>query len=87
MSQEDELVSIRDKIEVMPKFNQLEVLKILHAENIVLNENKYGVHINLSELKPVIIVKLKEYINYVTVQENNLNLFETEKNMYKNLFI
>ena len=87
MSQEDELVSIRDKIEVMPKFNQLEVLKILHAENIVLNENKYGVHINLSELKPVIIVKLKEYINYVTVQENNLNLFETEKNMYKNLFV
>jgi hypothetical protein len=51
-----ELDYIREAIENMNKFNQIEVLRIMnkHSE-ITLNENKYGVHINLSELKNEII--------------------------------
>jgi len=48
---EGELNFIREVIESMNKFNQIEVLRILHKHSITLNENRYGVHINLSELK------------------------------------
>ena len=51
-----ELNSIREKIESMPKFNQIEVLRILSGyKNITLNENKYGVLINMTELKKEVI--------------------------------
>ena len=42
---------IREQIENMSKFNQIEVLRILkNHKNIIINENKYGIHINLTEL-------------------------------------
>ena len=59
---ENEIVAlnlIREKIESMPKFNQVEVLRILEQnKNVTLNENKNGIHINLSELSEDIIEKM-----------------------------
>jgi hypothetical protein len=82
-----ELNSIREKIESMPKFNQIEVLRILSSyKNITLNENKYGVLINMTDLKKEVIEKLKEYINYVNTQETNLNEFESRIQEYKNIY-
>ena len=44
-----ELNYIRDSIENMNKFNQIEVLRILNNhKDVTINENKYGIHINLS---------------------------------------
>ena len=47
-----ELNYLRESIENMNKFNQVEVLRILnkHKDGVTLNENKYGIHINLSDL-------------------------------------
>jgi len=82
-----ELNSIREKIESMPKFNQIEVLRILSSyKNITLNENKYGVLINMTDLKKEVIEKLKEYISYVNTQETNLNEFESRIQEYKNIY-
>jgi len=82
-----ELQFIRDNIEIMMKINQVEVLRILHKEpNIILNENNYGVHINLSDLPQSLIVELKNYIQYVQTQENNLQYMETQKNNMRSLF-
>jgi hypothetical protein len=83
-----ELNQIREKIETMSKFNQIEVLRILHNYNsdVTLNENKYGVHINLSEVKPEIIEKLKKYISYVNTQEITLNQVEKQKENFKNTY-
>jgi len=82
-----ELNSIREKIESMPKFNQIEVLRILSGyKNITLNENKYGVLINMTELKKEVIEKLKEYISYVNTQESNLNELESRIQEYKNIY-
>jgi hypothetical protein len=82
-----ELTSIRDNIEKMAKINQVEILRILQKNsNITLNENNYGVHINLSELSNELIIELKNYINYVNAQENNLKLFETQKDNLRNFF-
>jgi uncharacterized protein (DUF342 family) len=82
-----ELNGIRDALENMSKFNQVEVLRILsrHKE-VALNENKYGIHINLSELKREIIDDLKKYIGYVNAQEIELNHLEQQKETFKNIY-
>ena len=82
-----ELNYIRDTIENMNKFNQVEILRILNNnKDVTLNENKYGVHINLSELKKDIIDELVMYIKYVTTQEINLNKIEQQKEDFKNIY-
>lgn len=82
-----ELNYIRDTIENMNKFNQIEVLRLLSKHNeVILNENKYGVHINLSELKKEILEELEVYIRYVNTQEVTLDEGEKEKEIYKNTY-
>ena len=83
----NELNYIRDSIENMNKFNQIEVLRILNKNNnVTLNENKYGVHINLSDLNKEMIDSLKVYINYVNTQEITLNKVEQQKENFKNTY-
>ena len=77
---------IRDKIEGMSKFNQIEVLRILTNRNVTINENKYGIHINLSDLDDVILEELLVYIKYVNTQEVELNNIEQQKQSYKNIY-
>jgi len=82
-----ELNYIRETIENMNKFNQVEVLRILHKHyDVTLNENKYGIHINLSELKKEILDELNIYIKYVNTQETTLNKIEKQKEEYKNTY-
>jgi hypothetical protein len=83
----NDLSQIRDSIEAMNKFNQVEILRILTKhKNVTINENKYGIHINLSELNGQIINDLKMYINYVNTQEIQLNHTEQQKESFKNIF-
>jgi hypothetical protein len=79
--------SIRESIENMSKFNQIEILRILtkHKE-VRINENKYGIHINLSDVRNEIIDELIVYVNYVTRQELELNNIEKQKESYKNTY-
>jgi hypothetical protein len=82
-----ELNYIRDSIENMNKFNQIEVLRILNNhKDVTINENKYGIHINLSELKKDILDEISAYINYVNTQEVTLHQVEKEKETYKNTY-
>jgi hypothetical protein len=82
-----ELNYIRETIENMNKFNQIEILKIFSKyENVTLNENKYGIHINLSEIDKEIIDELNYYIKYVNTQEQNLNYIEQQKEDFRNTY-
>ena len=82
-----ELNYIRETIENMNRFNQIEVLRILNRNNdVILNENKYGIHINLSEVKKEILDELIIYIKYVTTQEITLNEIEQQKEDYRNTY-
>jgi len=84
---ESEVTYVREAIEKMSKFNQLEVLRILKSDqDIHLNENKYGIHVNLTEVRKEIIQKLVTYINYVNTQEKNLSQDEKQKEDIKNTF-
>ena len=80
-----DLNTIRESIENMSKFNQIEILRILtNHKEVIINENKYGIHINLSELSNNIIRELFVYVNYVNAQEIELNNIEKQKQDYKN---
>jgi hypothetical protein len=82
-----ELNYLRESIENMNKFNQVEVLRIFNKyKKVILNENKYGIHINLSELKKDILDELSTYIKYVNTQESSLNLVEQKKEDYRNTY-
>lgn len=83
----NQLNYIREQIENMSKFNQIEILRILTTDkNVTINENKYGIHINLSELHDTVLNKLMVYIKHVNAQEIYLNNTEKEKENYKNTF-
>ena len=79
-SQSNDLFQLRDTIEKMTKFNQIAILRILNdSDDVIINENRNGIHINLSELSEDVIRKLQEYTNYVNTQETTLNQDEKQK--------
>lgn len=82
-----ELNYLRESIENMDKFHQIEVLRILNNhKEVTLNENKYGIHVNISDLKKEVLDKLSIYVNYVNTQENTLNVVEKVKEDYINKY-
>lgn len=82
-----ELNYVRTSIEKMNKFNQIEVLRILKKDNSkLLNENKNGVLVNLSEVNKETVDELNEYIKYVANQESELNKDEKKKEDLQNEF-
>jgi hypothetical protein len=78
---------IKYKIEEMDKKNHIEILKIFKKyKNIVLNENKNGIFINISELDNDIIVELDKYIKYIDIQKQILEKDEKEKYLLENKY-
>jgi len=75
---------IRDTIEGMNRFNQIEILRILSKyKQVTLNENKNGIYINLTELEPIILAEMAEFVSYTSSQEKILSTSEKEKEIYK----
>jgi len=81
-----ELNQIREIIEAMTKFNQVAILRILQTNHITINENRYGILINLSELKLDVINHIKQYIGYVNTQEKQLHKIEQQKETFINTY-
>jgi hypothetical protein len=78
---------IKDRIELMPKHYQIEISRILIEQNkISYNENQNGIFINLSNLPHDIISKIENYINYVNLQESQINQTELQKDELKDKF-
>jgi uncharacterized protein (DUF342 family) len=81
---ESKLTTIQKSIQAMNKHHQIEVGKILYSyKNITLNENRYGIFVNLTELDQSVIQKLYGYIFYTNEQENSLLKNENEKAEFK----
>ena len=76
-----ELENLKKEIDKLSKIHHITILKIIKSEpSIVINENKNGVFLNLSEIPLEIIDKLKSYCEYlksqdtVSMQKMNFNL-------------
>ena len=75
-----ELNYLKDCIENLSKFHQIEILKILKNDtSTTLNENNNGVFVNLTSIHPNIIENMKKYLAYVSTQEDQLNVVEDKK--------
>ena len=82
-----DILTIRNSIEKMNKFNQIEVLRILNKhDDVIINENRNGIHVNLSDLKDCVVDELNQYIKYVQAQERTLNQDEKQKEDIKNIY-
>lgn len=86
MDKTERLENIKNSIELMNKYNQIEVLKILEKNMCKINENKSGVYINLSFLSEKTIIELEKYVEYTKDQEDSLNTMEYQKEEFKNAF-
>lgn len=79
----EDLLELKNNIEILTKENQIDILKLLKKHNnIKINENKNGVFINLSCLSKDIIEDLKKYLFYINEREKSLNLIEKQKKEY-----
>ena len=83
-----ELESLKTEIEFLDKEHHITILKILKTDsNIILNENKNGVFVNLTELSKKTLDELKNYCLYVKSQEIKLeNLENDQKELENNFF-
>ena len=74
-----DLLNVKDNIEKSSKEHQIEILRILIENKVMVNENSNGIFVNLSNINSDIIIKLQDYLNYITEQEKNLDTFENTK--------
>jgi hypothetical protein len=83
----NDLNCLKESIEELSKFHQVEILKILkNDETITINENKNGIFINMTSLKDSVITELGDYLKYVNKQEKQLNDIEVQKNELSNTY-
>ena len=80
------LENLKSKIELMEKYHQIEILKILTKNKCRINENKSGVYVNLSFLPMTTIQELVNYVDYISVQEETIKIIEFQKREFENSF-
>jgi hypothetical protein len=73
------LKSLKDKIESVNMFHQIEILRIFNDNHVYITENKNGIFINLTYVDSSILDKVYKYLTYVNKQEDQLNEIEEEK--------
>ena len=79
----ENLKYLKDKIELLSKSYQIEVGRLLKKNNIIINENKNGVFINLSSIDVEIITQLENFLDYANNQELQLKTIEIKQEELK----
>ena len=82
----DELKNLRDIIENLDTIHQLNILKILKNNNINYTENNNGIFINMSLLNKITLLHMRNFINYVNLQQKQLESVEDIKAKYQKEF-
>ena len=78
---------LKERIEVMEKYHQIEILRILRRfPEVKTNENNNGTFVNLTELSPEITKDLEKYTDYVDEQQKLLKKVEKEKEQLEQAF-
>jgi CTP-dependent riboflavin kinase len=78
---------LKERIELMPKYHQIEILRILNnSASVKKNENNNGTFVNLTEQSKDVLNELEKYANYVDDQQKHLNKIENEKELLEKTF-
>jgi len=76
----EKLIKLKEQIETLSNFHQIEILKIFKKyDQVILNENKNGIFINMSHIDDNIINEIEIYLSYVKTQESHIKIIENEK--------
>ena len=57
------IISLRDKIQGLDKFHQIEIFRIFKTQKINYTENKNGIFINMNDLNNKTIKIIKKYLH------------------------
>lgn len=74
---------LKETIEQMSKYHQIEILRILNSNFVYLNENNNGTFVNLTELDDKSIQLLENYAKYVIEQQTHISKIEQEQDRLK----
>ena len=77
------IIALRDKIQALDQFHQIEIFRILKTHKVNYTENRNGIFINMNELDNTIIKKIDKYLHYVSTQQSQLDVVEQQKEQYK----
>ena len=78
---------LKERIESMSKYHQVEVLRLLNKiPSVKINENNNGTFVNLTEQTPEVLNELVKYTNYVDEQQQQINKVENEKEKLEQTF-
>ena len=80
------IIMLRDKIQALEKFHQIEIFRIFKTQKINYTENKNGIFINMNDLNNKTIKIIKKYLHYVSTQQTQLAVVEQQKEEYKQCF-
>jgi hypothetical protein len=86
MDNSEKLEKLKNTIESMSKYHQIEILKILSKKLTKINENKSGCYINMTFLPDDTLYAIEEYMSYIKDQEECLETMEYQKEEFKNAF-
>ena len=68
---------LKDQIEKLEKFHQIQILEILVENKTSFTENRNGIFVNLIKVDEKVLIKIRGYLLYVSNQ--NINLQNTEQ--------
>ena len=78
---------LKERIECLSKFQQVEILKILSKNLCKLNENKSGIFVNMTFLETDVIDEIEKYMSYVEDQDDTFKTVEYQKEEFKNIIL
>ena len=74
---------LKDQIEKLEKFHQIQILEILVENKATFTENRNGIFVNLIKIEKGVIQKIREYLLYVANQNRQLQNTENLKQELK----
>lgn len=81
----NQLVELKKTIENFSEDKQLEIFRIIKENNMNFTENQNGIFLNLSELTPLTLKKISDYLIYIKKQESFIKIIEKQKLEYKEM--
>jgi molybdopterin-biosynthesis enzyme MoeA-like protein len=79
------LEELKTKLENLDHRRHVEILHILHKNNVMYTENSNGIFVNMNSIDKEIVCKLCRYVKYLEKQEKIIDCFEKEKKEYLKL--
>ena len=79
-----DLTYLVKQIENFGKSEHIQILSILQRHNVEITENNNGCFVDMTEIDSNVLKEIKKFLDYVQLKKNELNEFESEKEILKN---